>query len=262
LGTIQQKGVVEANDPDPGPDEGAAPPVWPTVRELFAQIRGGALAILGVFWFLLIQRAYDHFYGKFDVSPTDVGVDLSIVVYRAAYSLLLYGFLVLLLVYGTMETIAVLWRMVTHQAGSRKTPWPDLMRRLRGRVAEWTFLPARMIATLFIFFLFTTVYFLLATVPINNLVERIRRGESVETVTRISPLVWVRAERVQVEWIDPAETSRLPGGQGLMYLGSNEGVMVMYDLCREMPIRIPAERVVITPVESDQRFDAKFCRPT
>jgi len=126
-------------------------------------------------------------------------------------------------------------------------------------VAGWTFLPTRMIAAILIFSLFGLAYFILVTIPINGLADRIRRGESVETVTKVTPLIWVRAEHVQVEWIDPAETSRLPKGQGLMYLGSNEGVMVIYDLCREVPIRIPAERVVVTPVDSAESFDPSSC---
>jgi hypothetical protein len=209
------------------------------------------LAIIGLISFLFIQRAYDQFYARFGISPTEVGVDIYVVAYRAAYSLLLFGFLFLIVVMGVMETVAVVWRIATHQPGSRKTPWPSLKMRLSAWLSAGTYLPARIIVSILVFWLFALASFLLITLPISGLEDRIRRGESVETVTRITPLLWVRAERVRVDWVGPAEPALLPEGRPLTYLGSNEGIMIIYDLCEEIAVRVPAERVIVVPVEEN-----------
>jgi hypothetical protein len=216
---------------------------------VLVQIRGRAVALIGLLSFLFIQRAYDDFYGRFGVNPTEVGIDIYVVAYRAAYAIFVNGLLVLLMVLATLEAIVVVWRLVTHQAGSGKTPWPSLNRRLRGWLSGYFSLySARLIALFLVFAVFGLMYVLLITLPSNSLEDRIRGGESVETVTRITPLLWVRAERVRVDWIGPAETA-LPEGRPLTYLGSNEGIVIVYDLCEEMAVRVPAERVIVIPVD-------------
>jgi hypothetical protein len=221
---------------------------------MVAHVRGGALALLGAAWFLLVQRAHDHFYGQFGVNTTEVGVDLSVVAYRAAYSFLLYGILFLF----------PIWSMTFMM----ERVWPKTWSRLKGafrerRLTRWiteTFgIPRRLVVATVLMTAFFAAYILMVTVPGRLLGDRIRRGESVLTVNEVLPVLWVHAERVSLQWIDAAEPRTLPGGQAFMYLGANDGIIVLYDLCNESALRVPAERVMLSAVEPESPIASTAC---
>jgi hypothetical protein len=221
---------------------------------MVAHIRGGALALIGAVWFLLVQRAHDHFYGQFGVNTTEVGVDLSVVAYRAAYSFLLYGFSLLLMIWSWTSVMQTFWP---------KT-WPRLKegfgaRRLTTWITGTFGIPRRIVVAILLFFVFVAAYWLMVTLPGRFVGERIRGGESVLTVNELLPVLWVHAERVSIQWIDAADPKTLPGGQDFMYLGSNDGIIILYDLCRGSALRVPAERVMLSPVENGGLVQSDFC---
>lgn len=224
---------------------------------------------MGALWFLIVQRAHDHFYGQFGVNTTEVGADLAVVAYRAAYSLLLFGGFALIGIWSFISAIENFWRIATGRAGSQETPWPRFKqwltsRRLTAWLTQWFGfpwfgMPRRLVLALVGLFLFVTVYALLVTIPSRRLGDRIRRGESVLTVTEVWPLLWVHAERVSPQWIDVPEPRRLPGGHDFMYLGSKDGTVVLYDVCTQSALRVPAERVMLSPVENEDPVDPDTC---
>lgn len=226
---------------------------WPSASEMVAQIRGGAVALIGAVWFLLVQRAHDHFYSQFGVNTSEVGVDLSVVAYRAAYSFLLYGFFLLLVAWS--------WSWM-------KTVWPKTWSRLREgfrgrRLTTWitdTFgMPRRVALAIVLFSVFVVAYGTMITIPGRIVGDRIRRGESVLTVNELLPVLWVHAERVSLQWIDAADRRTLPSGQAFMYLGANDGIIVLYDLCNESALRVPAERVMLTAAEKGSLPEPASC---
>jgi hypothetical protein len=221
-------------------------------EELKTLLGAGAflLSVLAAVTFGAQRVAYERFYDEFGVSPEDVGVDVSRVLSQTAggMALVLFAYLV---IWG-------LWLGVS--TATNLLGRGDQERRQARRVLFFS-LAAGLI------FIAASISFInmadaddaarCAARPDGQSVRSLRwRVPHGPTITRLG----VRAERAVVR-STAADTTAWDGRQ-VFYLGSANGVAVVYDPREQRTIRLPTGSVAISVNAASESFQpTRGCQP-
>ena len=197
----------------------------------------------------LVRLFYERFYDNFYVAPEDVGASSSVVLAQTAVGLIsLFGFSAILaaLAFGLLLFYGWLLYLFARLFRRRNRPVvPDWLKARRA-------LKVVAIATL--------------SLTLVSLVLDLRRstdwavdcalaGESVETVD-FRPLsvaiLRLRAQRIEVTWLNPSRKLESARGERVLYLGEASGVVSVYDVDSRRTVRFPSSAVAITFLRSPE----------
>ena len=245
---------MAGESPDPSP--GARLSMVGAVERLLA-----AAAVLGAALYVLVNGLYIEFYDDFGVRPEQVGFDRLAVLARSAWvALIAIGLVGPLIALASMRTRRRAWRQYEtarreleaaldtgpSRADSDADDASGTSGALVGRAVSNTlfermqqaedevrssFATSWVAAAVLTASLFLLAGFVLLAWRVDAEAERVSQGHSSNGIGALVPLVDVRANRADVEWLGPeeAEPEGLVDPGHLAYLGSGNGVSVFLE---------------------------------
>jgi hypothetical protein len=207
------------------------------------------LAILGVVLFGILRLSYLFFYLQLRTTPEEVGYDYARVLSESVVG----AFVLVLLVFAPIMAVALAVRWL------RASLRPRSPRRARSSVLEADEPSDRGVSRLALWCFAAAAALVAVSMPFLAAWQgRIARsGQTVRNVYFIAvpylPVLPVQAVPARVVWVDPAsdEQTNLSSRHCLMYLGTSDGIAVLYDVRTGASLRVP---VSSTAVQLERTF--------
>jgi hypothetical protein len=187
------------------------------------RLAAASTAVLGAVLYAVLREEYRVFYNDLKITPDDVGLSQVEIVAGSAF-----GVLTLALIVAAIVGVYVIAARFT-AARTDRVRLPQPTRRS---------LP---------------IFLLLALVALHVAIRSrahqagdcVKAGSTIRYVTVLgTPLLNVRAQAATIEWLSDAR-ERPHLGARLLFLGQNDGTVVLFDVAAHAPVRLPAGDVLV-----------------
>lgn len=214
-----------------------------TVLGIAARLLAGA-AVVGVTIYVLVNGLYIEFYDVFGVRPEDVGLDRLAILGRSAWVALVAIALVGLVGYINAMANAEA-RVRASRLRPEANPKPGGRRLSEQQLRRLVITPISLaIASLLTAGLVIFVFGRFER-AIENEVDHVRQGETVNGISLLVPFVDVRATRAEITWLGDERREHMALlSPHLLYLGRGDKVAFFVE-CGHTTVIVPADAVAI-----------------